>query len=204
MEFYFDMTIRWGALMIFSFVCLIETKEELMIVVKKRMVLILLLIFYAGICTVISIIFPIKPFLVRYTIDELKITEGYCYVTYGARLSHINIGLSPLDFDVSLWISEYKRQIEKKSSFIKLSEIQNDKNIIDKKMLDKSKNKSTKSLKKKEKEIVNPLLKSLQNKNNILSIDKIEGNTPKKIYVKTEKETISSMKNNNLDRKSVV
>ena len=91
-----------------------------------------------------------------------------------------------------------ERQIEKKSSFIKLSEIQNDKNIIDKKMLDKSKNKSTKSLKKKEKEIVNPLLKSLQNKNNILSIDKIEGNTPKKIYVKTEKETISSMKNNNL------
>lgn len=114
MEFYFDMIIRWGALIIFSFVCLIETKEELMIVVKKRMVLILLLIFYAGICTVISIIFPIKPFLVRYTIDELKITEGYCYVTYGARLSHINIGLSPLDFDVSLWISEYKRQIEKK------------------------------------------------------------------------------------------
>ena len=91
-----------------------------------------------------------------------------------------------------------ERQIEKKSSFIKLSEIQNDKNIIDKKMLDKSKNKSTKSLKKKEKEIFNPLLKSLQNKNNILSIDKIEGNTPKKIYVKTEKETISSMKNNNL------
>ena len=91
-----------------------------------------------------------------------------------------------------------ERQIEKKSSFIKLSEIQNDKNIFDKKMLDKSKNKSTKSLKKKEKEIVNPLLKSLQNKNNILSIDKIEGNTPKKIYVKTEKETISSMKNNNL------
>ena len=91
-----------------------------------------------------------------------------------------------------------ERQIEKKSSFIKLSEIQNDKNIIDKKMLDKSKNKSTKSLKKKETEIVNPLLKSLQNKNNILSIDKIEGNTPKKIYVKTEKETISSMKNNNL------
>ena len=91
-----------------------------------------------------------------------------------------------------------ERQIEKKSSFIKLSEIQNDKNIIDKKMLDKSKNKSTKSLKKKETEIANPLLKSLQNKNNILSIDKIEGNTPKKIYVKTEKETISSMKNNNL------
>ena len=91
-----------------------------------------------------------------------------------------------------------ERQIEKKSSFIKLSEIQNDKNIIDKKMLDKSKNKSTKSLKKKETEIINPLLKSLQNKNNILSIDKIEGNTPKKIYVKTEKETISSMKNNNL------
>ena len=35
-------------------------------------------------------------------------------------------------------------------------------------------------------------------KNNILNIDKIEENTPKKIYIKTEKEIISSMKNNNL------
>ena len=102
-------------------------------------------------------------------------------------------------------ISNYKKniiksekQIEKKSSYLKLSEIQKDKNLIDKRILEKSKNKSTKSLKKKEKEIVNPLLKSLQHKNNNLNIDKIEETTPKKIYIKTEKETISSMKNNNL------
>ena len=102
-------------------------------------------------------------------------------------------------------ISNYKKkiiksekQMEKKSSFLKLSEIQKDKNLIDKKSLQRNNNKSTKSLKKKENDIVNPLLKSLQTKNNHLNIDKIEENTPKKIYVKTEKDTVSSMKNNNL------
>ena len=90
------------------------------------------------------------------------------------------------------------KQIEKKNSFLKLDEIGKDENLLFKKELKKSKNKSTKSLKKKEKEKenLNPLLKSLQTKNDFLKIDKLDENTPNKIYIKTEKDAFTPLNNN--------
>ena len=102
-------------------------------------------------------------------------------------------------------LSNYKNNIiksdkqeEKKNKFLKFDKIGKDDDMIFKKELKKCKNKSTKSIKKKEKEKenVNPLLKSLQTKNDFLKIEKLEENTPNKIYIKTEKEVITPLNNN--------
>ena len=93
-------------------------------------------------------------------------------------------------------LNKSEKQIEKISSFLKLVP----KELIyinssGKRELEKCKNKS---VRKKEKEILNPLLKSYQPKNKVLKADKSEENSPNKIYVKTEKENVSHFKINNL------
>ena len=93
-------------------------------------------------------------------------------------------------------LNKSEKQIEKISSFLKLVP----KELIyinssGKRELEKCKNKS---VKKKEKEILNPLLKSYQPKNKVLKVDKSEENSPNQIYVKTEKENVSHFKINNL------
>ena len=89
-----------------------------------------------------------------------------------------------------------EKQIEKTSSFLKLVP----KELIyinssGKRELEKCKNKS---VRKKEKEILNPLLKSYQPKNKVLKVDKSEENSPNQNYIKTEKENVSHFKINNL------
>ena len=93
-------------------------------------------------------------------------------------------------------LNKSEKQIEKTSSFLKLVP----KELIyinssGKRELEKCKNKS---VMKKEKEILNPLLKSYQPKNKVLKVDKSEENSPNQIYVKTEKENVSHFKINNL------
>ena len=93
-------------------------------------------------------------------------------------------------------LNKSEKQIEKISSFLKLVP----KELIyinssGKRELEKCKNKS---VMKKEKEILNPLLKSYQPKNKVLKVDKSEENSPNQIYVKTEKENVSHFKINNL------
>ena len=96
-------------------------------------------------------------------------------------------------------IIKSEKPFDRNNSFMKLEENE----IEIKKKLEKDKNKSTKSLKKKVKDkenlkesLHNVLLKSLPSKQDLLKIEKNDGATPKKIYIKTEKETISSFKNN--------
>lgn len=116
-EFYFGVLLRWGVCIVFFIVGLINSWELLGIALKSKFKLILFALVYAGIYALMtSILFPniTKPFLTESTLEELEFTEGYCYVQRYARRSYINVGSSYSDFDVSLWISEYKRQIEKK------------------------------------------------------------------------------------------
>lgn len=93
-------------------------------------------------------------------------------------------------------LNKSEKQIEKISSFLKLVP----KELIyinssGKRELEKCKNKS---VMKKEKEILNPLLKSYQPKNKVLKVDKSEENSPNQNYIKTEKENVSHFKINNL------
>ena len=99
---------------------------------------------------------------------------------------------------------------DRKNSSLKLDEDEMDNNIIMKKELERIRNKSTRSMKKKSKEKEklkedrgNMLLKSLPSKKEMLKLEKNEDNTPNKIYIKTEKEKTSISKNNNDNFKEV-
>lgn len=76
--------------------------------------LLLCIVVYFIILSVVFSFFNVKPFLTESTLEELEITEGYCSVNYGVKRSYINVNSSRLDFDVSLWLSNNKRQIEMK------------------------------------------------------------------------------------------
>ena len=93
-----------------------------------------------------------------------------------------------------------EKPVDRKNSFLRLEEDEMENNI--KKELEKNRNKSTRSMKNKEKEKLkesrgNMLLKSLPSRKEMLNIEKNEDNTPKKIYIKTEKDKTSTTKNNN-------
>ena len=99
-----------------------------------------------------------------------------------------------------------EKPVDRKNSFLRLEEDEMENNI--KKELEKNRNKSTRSMKNKEKEKLkesrgNMLLKSLPSRKEMLNIEKNEDNTPKKIYIKTEKDKTSITKNNNENFKEV-
>lgn len=98
-------------------------------------------------------------------------------------------------------IIKSEKPIDRKNSFLKLDDNETYSNNFGyKKDLSKNKNKSTQSFKKrdetKDKESYNLLLKSFPSKKEMSKLK--EEITPKKIYIKTEKDTISSFKNDNL------
>ena len=91
------------------------------------------------------------------------------------------------------------RGLNKNNKKHKLNKPKLNKNIKYRKHKRRTKIKNlNKSVMKKEKEILNPLLKSYQPKNKVLKVDKSEENSPNQIYVKTEKENVSHFKINNL------
>ena len=91
-----------------------------------------------------------------------------------------------------------EKTADKANSFLKFEEDEIDNNLNIQKELERNKNKSTKSIKKKEIEnqSYNILLKSLPTKNDIIQIDKNYENTPRKVYIRTEKDFSSSKQKN--------
>jgi hypothetical protein len=113
-EFYFNVVGRWLILLGFLIGFIIKTRELLYVVFRKKLVLLLCGVIYFIIFSIIFALFNTKSFLTMSKLDELETTEGYCSVDYGAKRSYINVGSSHLNFDVSLWISKNRRQIEMK------------------------------------------------------------------------------------------
>ena len=95
-------------------------------------------------------------------------------------------------------IMKSEKPVDKANSFLKFEEDEIDNNLNIQKELERNKNKSTKSIKKKEIEnqSYNILLKSLPTKNDIIQIDKNYENTPRKVYIRTEKDFSSSKQKN--------
>ena len=105
-------------------------------------------------------------------------------------------------------IMKSEKPVDRTNSILKFEEDEINTNLNIQKEFEKNKNKSTKLMKKKEieKESYNILLKSLPSKNDMIQIDKNDENTPKKVYIKTEKDNSSAKQNNlkEIDEKNVI
>ena len=105
-------------------------------------------------------------------------------------------------------IMKSEKPVDRTNSILKFEEDEINTNLNIQKEFEKNKNKSTKLMKKKEieKESYNILLKSLPSKNDLIRIDKNDENTPKKVYIITEKDNSSAKQNNlkEIDEKNVI
>ena len=80
-------------------------KKELKILFNHKLLILLYIVIYTIIFSVFSNIGWIRPFLSESNLRDLELSEGYCSVYYGGKITNVTLDTSSIDsFDFSLCI----------------------------------------------------------------------------------------------------